>query len=87
LTLLKRSHKERIVTKQEARDLIGNRKGWLGIEEYGEYSEYSFHSRRPLTTEAYRLSTEAEREKAIEILAGLNLRGCTAPKPPEGGRR
>jgi hypothetical protein len=64
------------MTKQEAKELIGNRKGWLGIEEYGKYSEYSFHSSRPLTTEAYRLATEAEREKAAEILEGLNFHGC-----------
>jgi hypothetical protein len=62
------------MTKQEAKNLIGNRKGWLGIEECENYSEYAFYTKRPLTSEAYKLGTPELNEKAVAVLEALNLR-------------
>lgn len=70
------------MTKQEAKDLIGSRRGWLGIEEIGNQHEYSFYARRPLTTYAYRLDSEAERDKAAYWLSVYT----TPAAKPEGGK-
>ena len=64
------------MTKKEALELIGKKKGWLAIEDCGKYSEYYFSSARPLTTEAYKIGTQEENEKAAEVLEMLNFRGC-----------
>ena len=56
---------------EEAKKILAGRTGWLGIDETGSHCEYSVYRRRPLTTYAYRLSTEAERDKAAEALASM----------------
>jgi len=57
------------MTKQEAKDLIGERKGWLGVEECGRHCEFSFYKRRPIADYAYPLYTEEQKDKAAEWLA------------------
>jgi hypothetical protein len=64
------------MTKKEALNLIGKRNGWLGVDEHGEYSEYAFYKKRPLTSEAYKLGTPELNEKAAAVIEALNLRGC-----------
>lgn len=53
------------MTKEKAKETIGDRKGWLGIEESGEFS---FYPNRPITDYAYKLDTDAERDIAADWL-------------------